>query len=81
MENCAAERQTLPPSAWQVAGERILSPLQTRHLEHELPPCREPFAGKPGPDVFLAPVLEQVRAVISGPDLRAAIESTTGPLL
>ncbi|GIF06743.1 histidine ammonia-lyase [Actinoplanes siamensis] len=40
----------------------------------------EPFAGQPGPDVFLAPVLEQTRAVISGPGLRATIEAATAPL-
>jgi histidine ammonia-lyase len=31
------------------------------------------FAGEPGPDRFLAPVLEQARAVIAGPELRAAV--------
>jgi histidine ammonia-lyase len=38
------------------------------------------FAGEPGPDVFLAPVLEQARAVVAGRDLRTAIEAATGPL-
>ncbi|RZU52296.1 histidine ammonia-lyase [Krasilnikovia cinnamomea] len=38
------------------------------------------FAGEPGPDVFLAPVLEQARAVVSGRALRAEIEAATGPL-
>jgi histidine ammonia-lyase len=38
------------------------------------------FAGPPGPDVFLAPVLEQARAVVAGRELRAAIESAVGPL-
>jgi histidine ammonia-lyase len=38
------------------------------------------FAGTPGPDVFLAPVLEQARSVISGRDLRAGIEAAVGPL-
>ena len=38
------------------------------------------FAGEPGPDRFLAPVLEQARAVIAGPILRAAIEAEVGPL-
>ena len=38
------------------------------------------FAGEPGPDVFLAPVLEQARAVIAGRGLRAAIEDAVGPL-
>jgi histidine ammonia-lyase len=39
-----------------------------------------PFAGPPGPDVFLAPVLEQARAVIAGRELRAGIEAEIGPL-
>jgi histidine ammonia-lyase len=39
-----------------------------------------PVAGVPGPDVFLAPVLEACRAIVAGPDLRAAIEAGTGPL-
>jgi histidine ammonia-lyase len=38
------------------------------------------FAGEPGPDVFLAPVLEQARLVIAGRDLRDAVEHTIGPL-
>jgi histidine ammonia-lyase len=39
-----------------------------------------PFAGAPGPDVFLAPVLEQARAVVAARDLRTAIEAEVGPL-
>ncbi|BCJ51967.1 histidine ammonia-lyase [Actinoplanes sp. NBRC 14428] len=38
------------------------------------------FAGEPGPDVFLAPVMEQARAVIAGRALRAAIEADLGAL-
>jgi histidine ammonia-lyase len=38
------------------------------------------FAGPPGPDVFLAPVLEQTRAVVGGRALRRDIEATVGPL-
>jgi histidine ammonia-lyase len=30
--------------------------------------------------VFLAPVLEQARAVVAGPGLRAAVEAEVGPL-
>jgi len=36
--------------------------------------------GVPGPDRFLAPVLEAARGLIAGPDLRAAIEAEIGPL-
>ena len=38
------------------------------------------IAGEPGPDVFLAPVIEAARAVVAGPDLRAAVEAEVGPL-
>jgi histidine ammonia-lyase len=38
------------------------------------------FAGAPGPDIFLAPVLEQARLVIAGPDLRSEIEAAVGSL-
>jgi histidine ammonia-lyase len=36
--------------------------------------------GAPGPDVFLAPVIEAARSVIAGPELRADIEAAVGPL-
>jgi histidine ammonia-lyase len=38
------------------------------------------FAGEPGPDVFLAPVLESTRGLILGRALRDAIEEAVGPL-
>jgi histidine ammonia-lyase len=38
------------------------------------------FAGDPGPDAFVAPTIEAARALISGPDLRAAVEAELGPL-
>jgi histidine ammonia-lyase len=37
-------------------------------------------AGPPGPDVFVAPVLEAVADLLAGPDLRAGIEKAIGPL-
>jgi histidine ammonia-lyase len=37
-------------------------------------------AGEPGPDAFLAPVLEAARALICGRDLRTTIETEVGPL-
>jgi histidine ammonia-lyase len=37
-------------------------------------------AGEPGPDVFLAPVLEASRGLVAGRDLRGRIESEVGPL-
>jgi histidine ammonia-lyase len=38
------------------------------------------FAGEPGPDVFLAPVIEAAREAVAGRDLRAAVEAEVGPL-
>jgi histidine ammonia-lyase len=38
------------------------------------------FAGEPGPDMFLAPVLEETRAVIAGRELLTDIETTVGPI-
>jgi histidine ammonia-lyase len=37
-------------------------------------------AGVPGPDAFLAPVLEGVRELVTGRELRDAVEASTGPL-
>jgi histidine ammonia-lyase len=39
-----------------------------------------PIAGKPGPDQFLAPVIEQVKHLIEGPGLKTEIEAAVGPL-
>jgi histidine ammonia-lyase len=36
--------------------------------------------GEPGPDIFLAPVLETARAIVAGRDLRTAIEAAVGEL-
>lgn len=38
------------------------------------------FAGEPGPDIFLAPVIEAARALVTGTELRTAVEADTGPL-
>ncbi len=38
------------------------------------------FAGRPGPDLFLAPVLEEARSMVGGTALREAIEAVVGPL-
>ncbi|WP_100446563.1 histidine ammonia-lyase [Glycomyces xiaoerkulensis] len=39
-----------------------------------------PIAGKPGPDQFMAPVMEQVKALVTGPGLKSDIEGATGSL-
>lgn len=38
------------------------------------------FAGEPGPDAFVAPAIEAARDLVTGHELRDAIESATGPL-
>jgi histidine ammonia-lyase len=38
------------------------------------------FAGTPGPDMFLAPVLDAARATIASRTLRSSIEAEVGPL-
>jgi histidine ammonia-lyase len=38
------------------------------------------FAGEPGPDIFLAPVLEAARSLVAGRALRDAIEERVGVL-
>lgn len=38
------------------------------------------FAGEPGPDQFLAPVIEAARELVAGRELRTTIEAAAGPL-
>lgn len=64
-----------------VRGLQLRAPISSSPAGRAAVAAVEPSAGRPGPDLFLAPVLEQVRAVVAGPDLRAGIEATTGPLL
>ncbi len=40
----------------------------------------ERIADKPGPDQFMAPIMEQVKALVTGPQLRSGIEAAAGPL-
>jgi histidine ammonia-lyase len=39
-----------------------------------------PHLGEPGPDRFIAPVLEAARNIVRGTDLRGSIENAIGPL-
>ncbi|MBX6748160.1 MAG: histidine ammonia-lyase [Micromonosporaceae bacterium] len=39
-----------------------------------------PYLGDPGPDRFLAPILEAARTLVAGPGLLARIEDAVGPL-
>ncbi|WP_229073135.1 histidine ammonia-lyase [Actinoplanes sp. DH11] len=63
-----------------VRGLQLRAPLTASPAGQAAVAAVTPFAGGPGPDVFLAPVLEQARAVISGPALRTEIEKAVGPL-
>ncbi|HEY3504266.1 MAG TPA: histidine ammonia-lyase [Actinocatenispora sp.] len=38
------------------------------------------YAGEPGPDAFLAPILEHTRTLVTEPGLRTEIEAAVGPL-
>ncbi|MEV0561071.1 histidine ammonia-lyase [Dactylosporangium sp. NPDC050588] len=63
-----------------VRGLQLRAPLTPSVAGRIAMAAVEEHAGGPGPDVFLAPVLEAVRATISGPALRAAIEQEVGTL-
>lgn len=63
-----------------VRGLQLRAPLRPSIAGRLAIDAVRPSAGEPGPDIFLAPVLEAVRAIVAGPDLRAAIESELGPL-
>jgi histidine ammonia-lyase len=64
-----------------VRGLQLRAPLTPSAAGRAAIAAVEGFAGEPGPDVFLAPVLEQSRAVVAGRALRTDIESVLGPLL
>jgi histidine ammonia-lyase len=63
-----------------VRGLQLRTPLTPSPAGRLAVAAVAPFAGSPGPDVFLAPVLDQARQVIAGPALRAEIEAAVGPL-
>ncbi|MFF5233979.1 histidine ammonia-lyase [Dactylosporangium sp. NPDC000521] len=63
-----------------VRGLQLRAPLTPSVAGRIAMAAVEEHAGVPGPDVFLAPVLEAVRATVSGPALRAAIEREVGAL-
>ncbi len=63
-----------------VRGLQLRAPLAPSPAGAAAVEAVRTFAGDPGPDVFLAPVLESARDLVSGPALRAAIEQRVGPL-
>ena len=63
-----------------VRGLQLRAPLTPSPAGRAATAAVSSFAGEPGPDIFLAPALESARALVAGPDLRAAVESAVGPL-
>jgi histidine ammonia-lyase len=64
-----------------VRGLQLRAPLMPSPAGRAAIDAVSRFAGEPGPDVFLAPVLEQARAVIAGRALRADVEAIVGPIV
>jgi histidine ammonia-lyase len=56
-----------------VRGLQLRAPLTPSPAGRAAIAAVAPFAGEPGPDIFLAPLLEQARAVIRGRDLRSSL--------
>ncbi len=63
-----------------VRGIQLRAPLRPSPAGQFALDAVSAFAGEPAPDRFLAPVLEQARALLAGPALRADIEREVGPL-
>lgn len=63
-----------------VQGLQLRQPLIPSPAARAAIAAVEPIAGKPGPDHFVAPVLEQVKALVAGPTLISDIETAAGPL-
>jgi len=63
-----------------VRGLQLRAPLTPSPAGAAAVEAVRTFAGDPGPDIFLAPVLESAQALVSGPTLRTAIEERIGVL-
>jgi histidine ammonia-lyase len=63
-----------------VRGLQLRAPLTPSPAGRAAVEAVAAFAGEPGPDRFLAPVIEAARDLIAGRDLRATIEAATCPL-
>ncbi|HEY0001973.1 MAG TPA: histidine ammonia-lyase [Actinoplanes sp.] len=63
-----------------VRGLQLRAPLRPSPAGRAAIAALTPFAGGPGPDVFLAPVMEQTRHVVAGRTLRQEIEASIGEL-
>jgi histidine ammonia-lyase len=63
-----------------VRGLQLRAPLTPSPAGRAAVAAVAPIAGEPGPDVFLAPVLDGCRELISSTRLRAAVEAEVGRL-
>jgi histidine ammonia-lyase len=63
-----------------VRGLQLRAPLVPSPAGRAAVAALAPIAGEPGPDIYLAPVLEGCRDLIRGSALRAAVEAEIGPL-
>ena len=63
-----------------VRGIQLRAPLRPSPAGRVALAALAAFAGAPGPDVFLAPVLDEARSVVAGRALRSQIERVVGPL-
>jgi histidine ammonia-lyase len=63
-----------------VRGLQLRAPLTASPAGRIAMAAVTPFAGEPGPDIYLAPVLEAARDLIRGTALRTAVEDAVGPL-
>lgn len=63
-----------------VQGLQLRQPLIPSPAARAAIAAVEPIAGKPGSDHFMAPILEQVKPLITGPTLKSDIEAAAGLL-
>ncbi|MEV6598252.1 histidine ammonia-lyase [Actinoplanes sp. NPDC051346] len=63
-----------------VRGIQLRAPLTPSPAGRAAVSAVSAFAGEPGPDIYLAPVMEQARAVIADRALRTEIETEIGTL-
>ncbi|MER7278102.1 histidine ammonia-lyase [Dactylosporangium sp. NPDC000244] len=63
-----------------VRGIQLRAPLRPSPAGTRAVAMVERFAGGPGPDVFLAPVMEAARGLVWSRELRKEIEGVAGPL-
>jgi histidine ammonia-lyase len=63
-----------------VRGLQLRAPLRPSPAGRAAIAALAPFAGEPGPDLFLAPVMDETRRVIFSRALRTEIEDSLGPL-